>query len=136
MSRQHAPTIEHDPRRIRVLFGGHAVADSTDVLVVREPGGSPVRYFPREDVEMMVLARTEQQTLSPSKGLASYFTIYRDAHVVENAIWSFEEPPPEFEAIAGRLAFQPVHFEFQADGRSATDWDLAGEDGTPAPAVG
>ena len=118
------PLIERDPRRIRVLFGGHEVADSSDALVVREPGQSPAWYFPRKDVEMTILGQTGRQTVSASKGPATYFTIYRDAHVVENAIWSFESPPAAFHAIAGRLAFQAVHFEFQAEGHTAADWDL------------
>jgi uncharacterized protein (DUF427 family) len=118
------PTIERDPRRIRVMYGGHEIADSDDVLVVREPGRSPVRYFPKKDVEMAILGKTDRQTPTASKGVASYFTIYRDAHVVENAIWSFENPPPEYEAIAGRLAFQPVHFEFATGDHSPVDWDL------------
>jgi uncharacterized protein (DUF427 family) len=123
------PTIERDPRRIRVLFGGHEVADSADALVVREPGKSPVWYFPRGDVEMTILARTQLQTLSPSKGPATYFSLYRDGHVVENAIWSFENPPPAFRAIEDRIAFLPVHFEFEAEGHTAADWDLANAGG-------
>jgi uncharacterized protein (DUF427 family) len=128
--------IERDARRIRVLFGGHEIADSTDVLVVREVGKSPVRYFPRQDVEVQVLQRTDRQTHSESKGVATYFTIYRDAHVVENAIWCYESPPPALQAIAGRIAFQLVHFEFQAEGHTTVDWSLAGEDGAPPPEAG
>src|SRR5262249_48122549 len=118
------PTIERDPRRIRVMFEGQEVADSGDALVVREPGRSPVHYFPRKDVEMAILGQTARRTLPPTKGVATYFTIFRNAFVVENAIWSFENPPTPYEAIAGRIAFQPVHFEFAAEGHSAVDWEL------------
>lgn len=125
------PILTHDPRRIRVLLGGHEIADSRAALVLREPGCSPVWYFPRSDVETTVLARTALQTHSETKGLATYFTVFRDAHVIENAIWSFESPPPALAAIAGHIAFQRVHFEFETDGHSAADWDLAALPGAP-----
>jgi uncharacterized protein (DUF427 family) len=116
------PTITHDPRRIQVLFAGHQVADSKDALVVREPGRPPQWYFPRADVEMLVLARNGKLADSTSKGPATYFTIYREGHVVEDGVWSFESPPPAFQAIAGRMVFKPPHFEFEADGHPPTDW--------------
>jgi len=125
------PIIAYETRRIRVLLGGHSIADSTDVLVVREPGQPPVRYFPREDVEMAILARSAQRTASQTKGEATYFSVFRDAHVIENAIWSFEAPPEPFGPIATRIAFQPIHFEFEAAGESAADWELNGESGLP-----
>ena len=127
------PTIERDPRRIRVLFSNHEVADSDDVLVVREPGRPPVRYFPRRDVAMIVLGRTQHRTQSVTKGEATYFTIYRDGHVAENAAWSFEAPPPPFHPIAGRIAFQPVHFEFAAEGHTSADWELEAMGEAPPP---
>lgn len=122
------PTIERDPRRIRVLFSNHEVADSTDVLVVREPGRAPVRYFPRKDVAMVVLGQTQHHTVSPTKGPATYWTIYRDGHIAENAAWSFEAPPPPFHALAGRMAFQAPHFEFAAEGHTSADWDADAAD--------
>jgi uncharacterized protein (DUF427 family) len=126
-----APRIEHDHRRIRVFFGGHGVADSKDAIVLREPGRRPVWYFPRHDVEMTVLGQTSKATMSPTKGVATYFTINRDAHVVEDAIWSFEVPPPAFQAIAGRLAFEPIHFEFEAEGHTTAEWELDCASPTP-----
>jgi uncharacterized protein (DUF427 family) len=121
--------IEPDPRRIQVMFGGHDIADSRNAVVVHEAGLPPVWYFPRHDVEMAVLGQTSRVTTSPTKGIARWLTLNRDAHVVENAIWSFEAPPLGFEGIAGRIAFEPVQFEFAADGQSAADWDVAADPG-------
>jgi len=124
---QAEPTllVELDPRRIRVLFEGHEIAESQGALVLREPGKAPVWYFPRSDVEMSVLGQTTKITISPTKGAATYFTIRRDWHIVENALWSFEAPPIEFAAIAGRIAFAARHFEFESEGHSPDEWDLA-----------
>jgi len=122
--------VELDPRHIHVLFGGHSLASSTDAAVVREDGQRPVWYFPRQDVEMAVLNATPPRDDAGSKGPITYFTIYRDASVIENAAWSFENPPPPFQPIAGRIAFHPAHFDFAADGRSPAEWaaEQAGHD--------
>lgn len=119
------PLVELDPRLIRVLFEGHEIAESRRVLVLREPGKAPVWYFPRADVEMSVLGQTAKVTVSPTKGAATYFTIRRDWHIVENALWSFEAPPPDLAAIGGRIAFAPRHFDFESEGHSPDEWDLA-----------
>jgi uncharacterized protein (DUF427 family) len=117
-----APRIEADPRRIHVLFGGHTVADSTNALVVREPGQPASWYFPRHDVEMLVLQPTGRRAGSPAKGLATYFTINRDASVIENAAWSFEDPPTPYQPLAGHIAFDPVHFDLTLDGHTPAEW--------------
>jgi uncharacterized protein (DUF427 family) len=118
------PTITRDPRRIRVLFGGHELGESADVLIVHEPREPPTLYFPRRDVEMAVLARTTRETSTASKGLATWFTIYRDGQVVEDAAWSFEAPPPPYQAIARRIAFRTSDFEFAAHGEAPADWAI------------
>jgi uncharacterized protein (DUF427 family) len=46
------------PKRVRVLYGGQVLADSTAALLLRERGHVPVYYFPRADVRMEYLART------------------------------------------------------------------------------
>ncbi|AYV47676.1 nucleotidyltransferase domain-containing protein [Caulobacter flavus] len=107
--------------RARALFEGHDIADSADVVVVRDPGRAPAYYFPRRDVFMIFLRETGKVTRNADKGEARYFTIYRDQHIVENVAWSYAAPPQAFAAIAGRIAFHPAHVEFQVDGRSSAE---------------
>lgn len=109
----HPITIAASPTAVRVLFEGHEIADSRDVLILREANYPPVYYFPRDDVQMAVLRRTQKMTHCPYKGDAAYFTIYRDAKVIENAVWSYESPYPAVAQIESRLAFYPEHVEFQ-----------------------
>jgi len=111
--------------RARALFEGHDIADSADVVVVRDTGHPPVYYFPRKDVFMVFLRETDKVTHNADKGQARYFTIYRDQHIVDNVAWSYEAPPPAFAAIAGRIAFHPAHVDFQVDGHAAADGDDA-----------
>ena len=113
--------IVRERTRVRALFEGHDIADSDDVVVVREAGRPPVRYFPRQDVFMMFLRQSDKVTQNPDKGDARYFTIYRDQHIVENVAWSYEAPNAAFADIAGRIAFRHEDVDFQVDGHAADE---------------
>jgi uncharacterized protein (DUF427 family) len=127
-SPDQSPTVAREPGRVRVLFEGHDIADSDDVVVVHQAGHPPTRYFPRKDVFMVFLSQTDKVTRNPDKGDARYFTIYRDQHLVENMAWSYEAPNAAFADIAGRIAFHPEHVEFQVHGHTAADTAIADED--------
>jgi len=51
------------------------------------------------------LTRTDTQTYCPYKGDAGYYSVHTAAGIVEDAIWTYEEPYPAVAAIAGHLAF-------------------------------
>jgi uncharacterized protein (DUF427 family) len=116
----HPIQIIREAGRVRVLFHGHEIADSADVVVVHEADLPPVRYFPRDDVQMSFLRRTDKITHCPYKGDAAYFTIVRDGVIVENAVWSYEDPKTSVGEIGGRLAFYPENVDFQAQGLTAS----------------
>jgi uncharacterized protein (DUF427 family) len=92
-------------KRWRALFGDHVIADTDDALIVEEANYPAVVYFPRVDVSMEFMARTERQTHCPYKGEAAYYTLDMDGHIAENVVWTYEQPFPAMEAIEGRLAF-------------------------------
>jgi len=94
--------------RVRAKYQDHVIAESTAVIMLHESGHAPVAYFPREDVDMAFLGRTDHSTYCPYKGHASYFTLSMDGAVAENSVWTYEEPYPAMETIRGRLAFYPV----------------------------
>jgi len=91
--------------RVRVEFGGEVVADSVHALLLHEANYPPVHYFPRDDVRMDLLRRTEHATRCPYKGDASYWTLEAGGRTEENAVWSYEDPIPGMTGIAGYLAF-------------------------------
>ncbi len=92
-------------RHVRVVFNGETVADSRRALVVRETRLPPVFYLPKEDVRMDLMQPTDYRTHCPFKGNASYWTLLVDDRLVENAVWAYENPLPEFQEIAGYVAF-------------------------------
>jgi len=124
----HPISIARASGTVRVMFEGHDIADSDDVLVLREANYPPVYYFPRDGVRMAFLRRTDKVTHCPYKGDAAYFTIYRDRQIVENAAWSYEDPYAAVSAIAGRVAFYPEHVEFQINDRSPAETEAVDVD--------
>ena len=107
----HPITFEASRPRMRASFDDHVIADTDDALIVREANYPAVYYFPVDDVEMGFLGKTDHQTYCPYKGEASYWSILMDGDLVENAVWSYEDPYPAAAALKGRLAFYPNHVE-------------------------
>lgn len=131
----HPITLEPAKRRWRAFFAGHVIADTNDALIVQEANYPPVVYFPREDVAMEYLSRTDRSTHCPYKGDAAYYTILMDGQFAENAVWTYEQPYGAVGAIGERLAFytdqvevyevddaavNPHHVEEIREGHTAT----------------
>ena len=93
------------PRRVRVMFAGESIADTTHAMVMREPKHTPVYYFPREDVAMDLLTPTDNHSHCPWKGNCSYFSINAGGRESENAVWSYEDPYPEISVIKDYVSF-------------------------------
>jgi uncharacterized protein (DUF427 family) len=110
----HPITVTPATTRWRALFQGHVIADSADALVLQEADYPPVIYFPREDVSMEYMARTDHRTHCPYKGDAAYYTLRMDSEIADNAVWTYEEPYPAMTMIAGRVAFYPNVVEVYA----------------------
>lgn len=110
----HPISVTPASTRWRALFHGHLLADSGGAMLLREAAYPQVVYFPRQDVEMAFLARTDHATQCPYKGEASHYTIFRDGEVAENAAWSYEHPYPAMEAIGDLIAFYPDRVQIEA----------------------
>jgi len=101
-----------ESRRVKVLFGGMTVADSSAALRVEETGHGPVYYLPERDVRLDLMHPTEHHTRCPYKGEASYWTIELPAGASsnrrsENAVWAYPLPYDEVSGLAGHYAFYP-----------------------------
>jgi uncharacterized protein (DUF427 family) len=101
----HPIDLCRNPRRVRVLAAGHVIADSTDVITLREADLPPVEYFPRNDVETGFLSEAPTTSEDPYKGRATHYTSLIDGELIENVAWSYEQAYPAVEGIRGRLAF-------------------------------
>jgi uncharacterized protein (DUF427 family) len=102
---EHRVDLHPDSHRVRVSFGGTVVADSTTTLRCEETGHGPVYYVPAKDMRLDLMKKTEHTSYCPFKGTASYWTIDIGGKSAENAIWGYETPYDETQALAGHYAF-------------------------------
>jgi uncharacterized protein (DUF427 family) len=75
------------------------------VIRVDEDGAPPRYYFPRSDVHVVKLDRSDTTTTCPFKGAATYYTITQNRRRFADAIWSYEDPYDEHAVLNGRMAF-------------------------------
>lgn len=90
-----------------VRAGGAVLAETRSALALKEPGYPEVIYFPRDDIAMAFLDRTEHATTCPHKGTASYFSIVTKSQTLQNTAWSYEDPHEDVAQIKGHLGFTP-----------------------------
>jgi uncharacterized protein (DUF427 family) len=88
-----------------VRSGGAVLGESRNALELTEGEYPFVIYFPREDIAMAFLDRTDKTTHCPHKGDASYFSIVNKSATVENGAWSYENPLESVAAIKDHIAF-------------------------------
>lgn len=93
-----------------VRSGGAILGETSNALELSEGELAPVIYFPRDDIALAFLDKTDKTTHCPGKGDASYYSIVNKSSIVENVVWSYEDPIDEMAAIKGYLAF------YQRDG--------------------
>jgi uncharacterized protein (DUF427 family) len=96
-----------------VRAGDVLVAETRAAYRVLETSHPPTWYLPRADVQPGVLrpSRT-RSTWCEWKGAATYWDVLDQQAVA----WSYEQPTPGFEPIAGYLTFYPSQLECEIDG--------------------
>ncbi|MEY8830558.1 DUF427 domain-containing protein [Sedimentitalea sp. XS_ASV28] len=97
--------IRKKPGTWTVRSGGAVLGETTAALELSEGDLAPVIYFPRDDIAMAFLDRTDKTTHCPHKGDANYYSIVNKSSVDENAVWTYENPLEAVAEIKDHLAF-------------------------------
>ncbi|WP_299953021.1 DUF427 domain-containing protein [uncultured Roseobacter sp.] len=88
-----------------VRAGGAVLGESTEALELVEGDYPPVIYFPRGDIAMAFLDRTDKSTHCPHKGDASYYSVVTKSTTLSDVAWSYEYPKDGVARIKDHLAF-------------------------------
>ncbi len=81
-------------------FNGTVIAETDDTVVVE---GN--HYFPRASLREELTRPSEQTSVCPWKGTASYLDVVVDGQEAPAAVWYYPEPKPAAKEITDRVAF-------------------------------
>lgn len=95
------PTSAH----IRVVHAGLTIAETRSAIRVLETSQPPAFYIPSNDVATEHVRRGSGSSWCEWKGQATYWSVDVGGEFISNAGWSYENPTPQFAAIAGHVAF-------------------------------
>ena len=110
------PAIVIDQRRVEVRLGNLIIADSQQSYRILETASPPTFYIPPHIVRMQLLELFPGRSECEWKGAARYWAL-RDPRGSQRSIaWSYPNPNPPFEAIAGYFSFYPALVECFVDG--------------------
>lgn len=99
------PRLEKAGARLRVIFNGRTVADTTAGYRVLETSHPPAYYVSPDDIARQYLLDVPGGSWCEFKGQARSWSLLVDGRTSERAAWSYPSPSSEFSDIAGHLAF-------------------------------
>lgn len=99
------PRLERVATRLRVVFAGETIADTSAGWRVLETSHPPVYYFPPGDVRQDLLRRAPGRSLCEFKGTAQYWNVVVGHACAARAAWSYPSPSSSFSALRDHLAF-------------------------------
>lgn len=105
------PRVEPVTKRLRVIFNGEVIADTSNAFRVLETSHPPVYYFPPSAIRPDVLAPVAKQTFCEFKGTATYFDVRVGDRIARTAAWTYRDPAPGYEPIKAYVAFYPAQMD-------------------------
>jgi uncharacterized protein (DUF427 family) len=99
------PAIEHDTREVVIVHAGRELVRTTDAVRVLETSHPPAFYVPSRAVAEGVLVPNPRRTFCEFKGMASYVDAVVDGHRTLAVGWTYPQPSPGYEELAGMVSF-------------------------------
>ena len=98
------PRVEPVSSHIEVAHAGATLVSTNASVRVLETSHPPTYYLPMSDFTEGVLVPVDGNTFCEFKGVASYFDLVVGDERIERAAWTYENPSPGFESLAGKVA--------------------------------
>ncbi len=101
------PAVESCKRRVRIVFDGEIIAESTRALRVLETSHPPTYYLPPEDIRTESFHPAGSSSVCEYKGRAIYFNLRSENRETACACWCYPAPHSRYNLIKGYFAFYP-----------------------------
>lgn len=101
------PALSPDKRTVEVRWMGKQIAHSSDAIRLLETASPPGFYIPPSDINREYFKDNSRSSFCEWKGAAQYYDIEIDGNKLSMAAWSYENPNPPFDDIAGYVSFYP-----------------------------
>lgn len=88
-----------------VRSGGAILGETQNALELSRNDQDPVIYFPKGDIAMVLLDRSEKTTADQELGQANFFSIVNKSSTAENAAWTHETPTDLAARLSDHIAF-------------------------------
>ena len=85
---------------MRAVWNGTVIAESDDTVVVERN-----HYFPPDSIKREFFTESDNHSVCPWKGEASYYHLEIDGEVNRDAAWYYSEPSEAAAEIRDHVAF-------------------------------
>jgi uncharacterized protein (DUF427 family) len=85
---------------MKASWNNKLIAESNETIEVENN-----HYFPKDSVKSEYLRSSDNHTICPWKGIASYYTVEVDGKQNLDAGWYYPEPKPAAANIKDHIAF-------------------------------
>jgi len=106
-------SFDAEAKQVSAHYQGITLADSNQVMLLRETRIAPVCYFPREEVRMDLFERSDFVSYCPFRGNASHYSLRVGDITADNILWSYEDPVGDAAVIRDYVAFYPDQVELR-----------------------
>jgi uncharacterized protein (DUF427 family) len=100
------PAVEATTELVRIELGGVLVAESRDAVRVLETSHPPV-YYLRPEAFVVPVHEAGGLSMCEFKGMAHYLTIAAGNRIAVRSAWTYPDPWPRYEVLAGLIAVYP-----------------------------
>lgn len=101
---------------VKIFDEATVLAETRSAYRVLETSHPPTFYVPPADVDESLLESVAGMSLCEWKGQAAYYRLRNEDRIVDRVGWTYRQPTPRFQAIAGYYCFYPSKVRCFVDG--------------------